>query len=211
MGETAVTDLFHTSSRDRLLRLQAGALSPLWLPFLFAASIGAAAWMASRWMRGEFAATLPGAAAQPTAEAVPTPADLMAVGAIDASLPEAAPEAVTEPEPAAVLAEETPETSAEPVASLAPRVAEADLGEEPGGKAGLLAETSASAMLETEDPGGDVRAEEAAEVALPAAAVAQDDVSIIADAAYAANLGPVPAPSKTSRKRKSLPGTAPEA
>jgi hypothetical protein len=74
-----------SGGEDRLVRLGYGFASPLWLPFMAVAGAGVAFWTVSKMMRGEYASLLP-AVAPPRADAVPTPADLMSVGAIDAPL-----------------------------------------------------------------------------------------------------------------------------
>jgi hypothetical protein len=74
---------------NRLARLSYGMAFPLWLPFLAAAGAGVAFWSMSRWMRGDFAATLPGAvkaASTAAAPSAPIAADLTAIGAIDAPI-----------------------------------------------------------------------------------------------------------------------------
>ena len=99
--------------------------------------------------------------------------------------------------------------------------------EEPGGKAALLAETSAAVIGETASF-GDSRVEDGAagpladpvdadeivgaEAQAPSAEPVDDGADLI-DAAYAQNFGPVPAPAvkPRSRKRKTPPGVAPEA
>ena len=107
-----------------------------------------------------------------------------------------------------------------------PAEAFADI-EEPGGKAALLAETSATVIGETASF-GDSRVEDGAAGPLAdpvdadeiVGAEAQapspdpvDDGADLIDAAYAENFGPVPAPAARarSRKRKTPPGVAPEA
>lgn len=265
---------------NRLVRMSYGAFSPLWLPFFAAAGAGAMVWMTTRWMRGEFA----GASARathpaPSPSEVPTAADLMSAGAIDAPLPSndtgpsltvagldeapligetaAASNAAAEPDlaprkierienymahnpPPSEAGASAPEDSAPPPPVPAEHVLDHTppetvnapgnpdverkieqahgsgdpdfLGHEPGGKAGLLAETSASVLSGAANFGGDVRAEETAEASLSPAE--EDDLDTLADAAYAENLGPVPtaaAPSGRSKKSRVRPGTAPGA
>lgn len=282
LGVIAMTYPFNSNDHsERMTRVAIGMTAPLWLPFLFAAGVGVAAWTVSRRVRGDLAAMMPGAPAwrgatpaspapAETAQAAfeappavedtaPTAADLMAVGAIDAALPDEpavgetaaaadadevgevststqADESVAavaeEPAPlietapvvpdaddagaAAIATEVAPDAapveSGSTGAKLPERVSDFELGEEPGGKAGLLAETSASALSATIGLGADVRAEEAAEASPPAGEdTSADDMSTLADAAYAENFGPVPTPAKKSRKRKVPPGVAPDA
>ena len=254
-----------SGGEDRLVRLSYGFASPMWLPFMAIAGAGVAFWTVSKMMRGEYASLLP-AVAPPKADAVPTAADLMSVGAIDAPLqpdgkgsmeavndsspaaePDLAPRKIervenvmahnpppveagrsepadTAPKPSVpsehVLDHTPPETvemAGNPEVELRIEQAHASgdpdfLGEEPGGRAALLAETSAAVLGELANFGGDMRAEEAAEASPPASD--EDALDTLADAAYAENFGPVPtvpASDGRSKKGKVRPGTAPRA
>lgn len=86
------------------------------------------------------------------------------------------------------------------------------LGQEPGGRAALMAETSAAVLGGAANFGGDMRAEETAEASVSTAD--EDAMDTLADAAYAENFGPVPTvPGSGGRSRKGRvrPGTAPGA
>lgn len=180
---------------NRLIRLGYGAASPLWAPFLLAAGMGVGFWALAQWTRRSLAVEIPGAPAGPQPAATPAPVH-------DAP---PAPQATGGEKPAEAFADT----------------------EEPGGKAALLAETSAAVIGETASF-GDSRIEDGAAGPLAdpvdaddiVGAEAQapgpepvDDGADLIDAAYAQNFGPVPTPGAKprSRKRKTLPGVAPEA
>ena len=89
--------------------------------------------------------------------------------------------------------------------------AQAVSGEEPGGRAALLAETSAAVLGETASFGGDQRGDDEAGSTSALDAVDEDAADML-DAAYAANLGPVLTPGggkKKSKKARTVPGTPP--
>jgi hypothetical protein len=217
-----------TSDADnRLARIGYGAASPLWAPFVLAAGMGVGFWMLSQWTRRSLAAEIPGAPLTPpapapeaTSAAPERPEQIMAHTPPPAEAPTAAPDLAPSPiVPPEHVMDHAPAESvnapAEPVAEVrldAPEPETSGLtSEEPGGKAALLAETSAAVIGETASFGGDLRAD--TEGAAPPLAPADDDGADLVDAAYAENFGPVPAPatSRGSRKRKVPPGTAPSA
>lgn len=221
----------HDAEDNRLTRLGYGAASPLWAPFLMAAGMGVGFWMMTAWTRGSFAASLPGAAAGLDAKPELNPA----VAANDAALhrpgqeldhnpppPEAfhAPADPAPPPPVAaehIMDHTPPETVDAPgnpvveqrIESAQPAEPEY-VGADAGGKAALLAETSAAVLGEIASFGGDFRGDDAAEPS-PVTPSADDDGADLADAAYAANFGPVPTAGKGSKKRRVTPGIAPEA
>ena len=110
--------------------------------------------------------------------------------------------------PSTVEAEGNPAAGRE-IARAEPSLDPDFLGREPGGKAGLLAETSATVLGGVANFGGDVRAEDAAEASL--SPDDEDTIDALADAAYAENLGPVPTAGGAARSRKGKvrPGVAP--
>jgi hypothetical protein len=225
---------------NRLLKLGYGMASPLWAPFLLAAGMGAGFWMLSAWTRRSLAAELPGAAvglrpandgasvaSPPAADAGLDPAKLdrpeqsLAHNPPPAEMPTAAPDTAPDPivPPEHVMDHAPADSVNAPANPAVERRIEAaqpaeptGFGGEPGGKAALLAETSAAVLGETASFGGDMRADSEAAEPSPTLEDAGDDGADLVDAAYAANFGPVVAPGapgKGSRKRRTLPGTAP--
>lgn len=221
---------------NRLARIGYGLASPLWAPFLLAAGAGVAFWAVTAWTRGGGATTAP-ASSPPAADpdlspgAVDRPENVMAHNPPPVEAPAAPADPAPKPEvPAEHVMDHTPPESVD--ASAAPEVEEklgaspkvdaepavrskpkAKADAEPGAKASLLAQTSATALSGTDALMGDMRADEAAAPSLES----EDAESVLADAAYAQNFGPVVAPEvggapskpKRSRKAKVLPGTAP--
>jgi hypothetical protein len=235
-------DVFGHHDHDddhRLAKLSAGAASPLWLPFLFAASVGVGYWMLTQWTRRSVVAQPSGfgvidaepwtggtehsRASPPNADPdldasrLNRPEQSMAHNPLPAEAPTAAPDTAPEPPvPAEHVMDHTPADTVNAAANpeVERRIAQAGAvsGEEPGGRAALLAETSAAVLGETASFGGDLRAEDEAG-STSALDATDEDAADLLDAAYAANLGPVIAPGggKKSKKRKNPPGTAPEA
>lgn len=230
----------HDHEDNRLTKVAAGVTHPLWLPFMFAASVGVGYWMLTNWTRRSFAAVVPSGEGvvdarpwtaaegpggpqpkvEPASEAprLDQPEQSMAHNPPPTEAPTASLDTAPEPPvPAEHVMDHAPADSVNAPANpeVERRIAQAEAvsDEEPGGRAALLAGASAAALGETASFGGDLRADDEAG-STSAMDATDEDAADLLDAAYAANLGPVLAPGgarKKSKKSKVHPGTAPGA
>jgi len=205
----------HRPDQAQWTRMQMGMASPLWLPFMVAASAGAAWWTYANFARlaagggmaraltpngGNGASVKAPAAAQPAPAARPQPETPRSVQPaprehLDLSPePPIMPPPLPEPEPAPILEVEAGRRQ--------------DLALTPGPAAPPPAKPTSrrKAVLSGAVAGRVAKPEDASPKPRRKAAVAEPVGEDLIDAAYAANLGPVPAPKAKSKDAKGAKG-----